>query len=378
MKGYSIVFFILPNTLEFFTPSKKLTFNDDSCNLRGVGRGMIGSEDLALGKKSVLFITSGDLGSVGGSGAESANPGGLWVYDMRAKAASDPIKIELKYFPRNRRFQPHGLDVSNTTDRVYAVSHNGKESAIEIFKIKYHRKCLKALPWSCNPVSLTYINSISSDLFPYNGINDVIEADANHVYVTKWLPFPYPKRGAKNKSNFKEYLNVLFHYPVVMLRMKLTTVFSCSWAEGGSSICEEATDEKFVGANGITIDREGDTVFVSDWSEKKIIVMKRDKKTQKLTKISTINLDFGADNIEYDDEADEILIGTIPDLSAAIMEREVVPGGMAVASKDAGGWKVTNIINHDGNKLSQIAAGSRLGNKIVLGSPVSEGILVCQ
>ena len=125
-------------------------------------------------------------------------------------------------------------------------------------------------------------------------------------------------------------------------------------------------------------------VYVNDPVDKMITVMERDKKTGKLKKVSEIKLPFGADNIEYDDEADEIIIGTIPDFIAAIKmsggEDVPVPGGMVVAHKHTNneGWEVQDVLNHDGTKLSQISAAARLGDKVVLGSPFSEGILVCR
>ena len=89
---------------------------------------MIGSEDLALAKHSILIITSGDLGTVFSQvtqdhqnhnwhqklieqhekhqhvkqspitilkeniqGAGKANPGSLWALDMRAGGADEPV-----------------------------------------------------------------------------------------------------------------------------------------------------------------------------------------------------------------------------------------------------------------------------------------------
>ena len=147
--------------------------------------------------------------------------------------------------------------------------------------------------------------------------------------------------------------------------------------------CESATDIRFQGANGITIDQDRNTVFVNDPLHKTITVMKRDKKTGKLAKLSEIVMPFGADNIEYDDESNEIIIGTIPDFIACIKKGQgedvSVPGGMAVARKESGvtGWVVDSVLEHNGAKLPQISAAARLGSKIVLGSPFSEGILVC-
>ena len=123
---------------------------------------------------------------------------------------------------------------------------------------------------------------------------------------------------------------------------------------------------------------------MNDPGLKTITVMEREKTTGRLIKVSEIVMALGADNIEYDDEADEIIIGSIPDFLACMKkmtgEDVPVPGGMAIARKsvDNAGWVIDNILNHEGTKLAQISAAARLGSKVVLGSPFSEGILVCK
>ena len=155
---------------------------------------MIGSEDMALGKHGVLIITSGDLLTTFGEGSAAARPGGIWVLDMREGGGPEPVRIQLEFLPKGRRFQAHGLDVSNTTDRVYAISHNGDHSSVDIFQIHYNQECLVSLPWSCHPLSLTFLRSVSSSIFPNYGINDVVEAGENEIYVTQWQPFSFPVR----------------------------------------------------------------------------------------------------------------------------------------------------------------------------------------
>merc|ERR1712123_327912 len=113
--------------------------NDQDCHLAGMGVGFIGSEDMALGKHGVLLITSGDLLTTFTEGSAAASPGGMWVLDMREGGAAEPMRIPLELFPVGRRFQGHGLDVSNSTDRVYAVSHNGDHSSVDIFQIHYNQ-----------------------------------------------------------------------------------------------------------------------------------------------------------------------------------------------------------------------------------------------
>ena len=185
---------LLLNKMESLVLPSGFTINDQGCHIAGLGVGLTGSEDLALGKHGVLFITSGDLHTTFTQGASSANPGGLWVLDMRKGGAAGPVSIPLGSFPEGKRFQGHGLDVSNTTDRVYSISHNGEDSSVDIFQIDYNQECLGSLPWACQPVSLTFIRSVRSNIFPNSGINDVVEAEENQIYVTQWQPFPFPIR----------------------------------------------------------------------------------------------------------------------------------------------------------------------------------------
>ena len=100
----------------------------------------------------------------------------------------------------------------------------------------------------------------------------------------------------------------------------------------------------------------------------KITALSRNVANGELDKLYDIKLPTLVDNIEYDDEADEIILGTI------------IPGGMAVlsqtGSKDK--WIIKGVLPHDEKKLKHISAAARIGNsKIVLGSPFSEGILIC-
>jgi len=355
-------------------PGYKTKFNDENCQLLGMNQGMIGSEDLALAKHGILIITSGDLINLFQNGAAKASPGGLWAFDMREGGGKDPVPLQLG-LPSGRRFQGHGLDISNSTDRVYAISHNGEYSSVDIFQIKYREECL-TLPWSCTPVTLNFLHSISSPLFPNNGINDVVEAGDREVYVTQWQPFAMPVQGQLNPQTVQEKIQMMAGLPINILGIRLTTVHHCRWSESTDS-CVPATDESFVGANGITISADGSTVFVNDPPSKSVTVMTRDKDSGRLSKVNVIDMPVAADNIEYDDQSGQIIVGTIPDLKRA-MKKIDVPGGMAVLSNTNGGdWEYKSVLEHDGTKLSQISAASRLGKRIVLGSPFSEGILSC-
>ena len=190
----SVVIRWIFNTRDLFTIPPDFRINDGNCKLAGNNMGMIGSEDMALGKYGLLFISSGDLAKVLEEGAEVANPGSMWVMDMKVESSIKLHRLEIESFPQSRRFQPHGIHVSNITDRLHVVSHNGDHSSVDIFSIKYDTKCLEEPSRSIQctkPASLVFIKSIRSDLFPSGGLNDVVEMNSNEFFVSMFLRFPF-------------------------------------------------------------------------------------------------------------------------------------------------------------------------------------------
>jgi len=368
------------NLQSYIAPPPHFQPSDSGCNLLGQAKGMIGSEDLALAKHSILMITSGDLGTVFSKGSGAANPGNLWALDMREGGGEEPVKIPIFGFPAGRRFQPHGFDVSNRSDNVYVISHNGDHSSVEIFNIRYRKDCLTSLPWSCPPAQLVHMHTLTSSLFPNSGINDVAEAANGEVYVTQWQPFALPTNGMENPETWRQLIQVKALLPITLGGLKLTSVFHCRWGDSEEEdSCKVATDRKFLGANGLTISGNGRVVLVNDPMDKKITVFERQE--DGMLKFSeTIPLPVAIDQIEWDDESGEVMIGTIPHIKATDMmdNSATVPGGAATLKlNSAGEWKWKGLLDHDGTKLSQVSAAAKLGTKLVLGSPVSEGILVC-
>ena len=365
--------------LESLRPPPGYSYNDESCQLIGQARGLLGSEDLALGKHGILFISSGDIIRGFAEGFSQAAQGGVWILDIRQKPVQEPIKLEILGVPDGLDFHLHVLDVSNSTDRIYAVNHQLTKSSVDVFQILYNTECLQET-WTCPPVSLQFITTIASPLFPHAGMNDVVEVDEDHFYVSQFQAFPMPAQGSHNPSGPTEIFRTLIGLPIFFLSLKWTTVFVCSLSRG---TCQAATEEMFNGANGMTISPDRQLVFVNDPMEKVVTVMRRGPDSYQLTKESLIKLPVPADNIEYDDETDQIIIGTIPDVPAAMEhmmgnKSVAVPGGLAIASpRPTGGWQVRSVLEHDGTKLAQISAAARYGGTVVLGSPGSEGLLVC-
>ena len=178
--------------------------SDDKCVLAGMDIGMIGSEDIALGKYGILFIASGDLKQTFENGLRAANPGGIFMMNMNKTEdvkKLEIVKANINSSPIARKsFQlhPHGMDISNSTNRLYAVNHNDGYDSVIIYNIKYNLNCLEEnLQGRClfqNTVILEFKAEIRSDLFPFMALNDVVEASETEFYVSQWLPFGYPKR----------------------------------------------------------------------------------------------------------------------------------------------------------------------------------------
>ena len=193
--------------LKFYKTTKfkdQFELTDEKCELAGMDMGMISSEDMVLGKYGILFITSGDLKNTFENGPASANTGNIFMMNMnntKDLQKLDIVKANIHSSPfsrKNFRFQPHGMDLSNSTNRLYVINHNKGYSSVIIFDIKYNMNCLKEKPQEgClfeNTASLVFKAEVTSELFPVMALNDVVEASETEFYVTQWLPYGYPKR----------------------------------------------------------------------------------------------------------------------------------------------------------------------------------------
>ncbi|XP_023345213.1 serum paraoxonase/lactonase 3 [Eurytemora carolleeae] len=266
---------------------------------------MMGNEDMALGKFSVLFIgSSGNLDQCFKHGSASAQPGGIYILDIKEGQEAEPQQIYVQNSPYTV-MHAHGIYVSNKTDRLYVVDHLGPKSVIQIMKIVYNKSCLESKVWSCtDPVSLLHIKTISSHLFPRYGINDVVEGiNESEIYVTRWLPFPVPEFGAEGWSTLLEKINPILNSIFVLLGIPGTLVYRCNVDKGE---CEAATDRIFIGSNGITISDDRTTVYVADPTRKQIALMNRTD-SGFLTLESWIYLQYGVDNLEIDTQSGIII-----------------------------------------------------------------------
>jgi len=354
----------------------EMTYNDRSCKLKNPE--MIGSEDLSLSRDGkVLFVSQGDLYNTFHHGPKRSAEGHIYTLGINDDEA---VKANIQGFPSKFTFRPHGMYVSKTTDLMYIVNHLGAFSQVEVFKIDYETL----------PITLQYVRSIRDDsLFPKYGINDVVEGEsAGEVYITNWLPFGLPVQGASHPADFKEKIvNSLKAQLLISgtTGVSLTNLFRCSWNlenPNEPARCELATSRTFVSANGITTNEDRTKIFVADCSKKQIVVFSKKTKQGHLIFDHAIDVPYAIDNIEYQSNGD-LLIGSIPILHIAADAKgpqDPVPGGMLVASpkgKSGQEWTLSHPLVHDGTTMSQISSAARFGDRVILGSPYANGMLVC-
>jgi thiol-disulfide isomerase/thioredoxin len=102
--------------------------------------GMQGSEDFAVGKHGLLFVSQGDLLNSFSNGLAKGAPGGMWAVDLNALGSSSagacqrfecggeslggmPVRLRLDgaatgFDSLSNGFRPHGIHLSNATDKV--------------------------------------------------------------------------------------------------------------------------------------------------------------------------------------------------------------------------------------------------------------------
>ena len=366
---------------------KVLTYNDATCKLHGTPE-MLGSEDLAIGKDGVLFVTSGDLHNVFDHGSRAAKPGGLWVLNFNANA-NQLHQLQLEGFDQELHgFHAHGIFISNITDRLYVVNHAHEYSGIEIFHIEYAASSSGKFP------VLQHEGTIGGDgrTFLRGSLNDVVEGgnEISEVYITQWLPNAIPLKGKKaTQKTMSETIGLLGNVAAQLFRIKQTMLYRCARSQHEGWECLPATTIKFVSANGITISSDRSRVFVNDPPLHTISMFDRreDGTLKYMSSFDTVDV---MDNIEYQQDGDDsdysIIMGSIDkphqySIDKDILGKQNVPvsGGAVVAhySKVEDQWRMERLVTHDGRLLSQISAAARWGSTLVMGSPFSTGLLVC-
>jgi len=357
--------------------AKTLTFNDNSCKLLHMPTP---AEDLSVYDDHSAFAGGGDIWNTFSTGSATAVDGGLWLVN-----ASDGTIRELPIANRPPgKLILHGIYFSRQTSRLYAVNHDAVEGeSVEVFGVSQESGELK----------VSHIASVRSPFFGVNTLNDVVEGVDGEFYVSEWQAFSFPKGGTHNPDNsLTDKLGRAAQSTVMVMKYPMTRVFRCSIDEG----CTVASSQRFMGANGLAVSEDRQTVYVNDPGAGMLYVMTRAASGELVT-ASEFKTKHMFDNIEV--QGDQISGGSIPlPFSMAVVcedmpqlswtrvvdGREVAcgksPGGLtsiSLTSEGSVGDVQEDVLIHDGSLLSGVSAALKLGGKVMMGSPISPGVLMC-
>lgn len=369
--------------------------NDGACVLVGGPRDaapIIGSEDAALWRSGVALVSSGDLRNA--FDGTPAAPGAVFAVDL---ARSPPTHKRLTVsvdaglrgafgtpaFP----FQPHGLHFSNATQRLYVVSHGlaaGGGSRVLVFRVTGH---------AFADVALELESDVTSPAFGNGAINDVIEgATRAELYVTVFQACSLPAGGL-------QFARTLADHACAMTRglaqafVPATHVLRCvlppadADAGGGGRVAAACAPvaRGFHFANGITKTPDTAEVFVVDSAAAVVAVFAR-RPDGALVRTGGVPLPRGvsADNVEFDAASGRLTLGANTALSATMAfmhdaARVPVPGAVFAAARAGADspWIVEPLLQHAGDVLPMVSAGLTWGARVLVGSPYSTGVLVC-
>ena len=167
---------------------------------------------------------------------------------------------------------------------------------------------------------------------------------------------------------------------------KHTKVHRCVWdpehLEKAASCTVAATG--FRVANGITSNPQKTRFFVADTNDKSIHVLSRSNDGS-LHRKGIIRLPYIPDNVEYDVASGKLTTIGLPSLyeTAKRMLGDAsvqVSGGMITVESienDGPNYRIDEVLMHDGSQLSQFSSAVYFHDKIFMGSPPSDGVLMC-
>jgi len=369
-----------------FEVGKKVQPTNSNCK---AVRGAQGVEDLVVWKDNVL---AGNLASTelwlwpGKNDPSFTDPASVKsgsIYHVR-NLETDPVleKVKITGFPEGVALHAHGLGLFE--DYLFAINHaytKGGER-VEKFKISQEE--------SSGKISLTYVSSVTFPEDHMGIINDIAAFSQDEFYVSTWLPWADSLRG-RSLSPISKIINIL--YLINPFGVKWTWLIHCRGSSGKSeSLCHE-TGPKAEMWNGMTTD--GKKIYAYSLTKNTVFAFDRTKDGE-LVNPKPISLapHFG-DNIEYNPKDGQLWTGGMATLFDCYIlwvgdyehSIGVLPKGgpspsgakcpIHSSSVDPKTGKVTNHVLHDGSLLGGASASVKVGNKIVIGTWIDDGVLVC-
>ena len=341
--------------------------HDSSCEIIG---DIPGPEDFHIFNEKYLITISDEklkLFELKGYNVDNLPEGGINLVDIESKRI---IKLEIKDFPKNISFHPHGIYIYN--DELYIINHaysRGGER-VEVFKLEDIEDNLL----------VKYSRSL---VFPkqYSGFfNDLVVFKQDEFLITNWIPFADPPEG-KDHSLFTS----LKKMAIYILGIKYTYLYYCNGVnENNEPKCRIVENSNSVMNNGITYDNKN-TIYVVDTILKELKVFKFDKTVDNLKLVETISIDYAIDNVYFDVKKNKIYLGVIgkiiDNLSSILSVKKNIENLKTSTFQTGGGtYDVKSRrfeLNFMQNKYRGIASFIEFKNKYIAGSWYDKGVLIC-
>ncbi len=315
--------------------------------------GMPGSEDITLHPDGrFAYISSDDRrGVINGN----PSPGAIFRYDLDSSSAT-PVNLTPN---ADLQFRPHGISLfvgDDGRETLLVVNHpgeslfgapdggdNGALHTIEVFDVVdnalVHRQT-HASEWLISP-------------------NDVVAVDHDRFYFTN-----DHGAGPGLMRQLEDYLRLPWANVV--------------YFDGAAFV--EVTDGLSY-ANGINKSPDGTKLYVAEVSRNLVHVYQRNPASGSLTLQQTIDVGFGADNIEIDPATGDLWLGGHPRLLTFVRhaaDASVDSPSQVVRIRQAGaGYQVTTEFLDSGELISGASVGASDGRRLLIGSVFEDHIMDC-
>ena len=308
--------------------------------------GVVGAEDITFLKNGTALISSDNRrGRMNGSLAQGT------IYQYRPKAKDHKL-VNLR--PElDTGFHPHGISVYEDPDgKIFlaVVNHHSgglfnysEGHSIELFRYEVD--------------SLFHIRSVSGPLMI--SPNDIVLINKDQFYVTN-------DHGSSSglMQTLEEYLQ--------LRRCKVLFY-------DGKRFSVAASGLGF--ANGININRDGSLLYVAETIGKQLSIFSRDKNTNDLDWIESIDFNSGVDNIEIDSDGN-LWIGSHPKMytfSRHMNDSTVLsPSQVYKVSLDqSNSYTIEEIYLNLGGELSGSTVAAFYDSTLLIGSVFESYFLDC-
>lgn len=319
--------------------------------------GMPGSEDITIHPRGrFAYISSDDRRAVING---NPTPGAIFRYDLDASAGSQAASPVNLTPDADLRFRPHGISLY--------VGADGRET---LFVVNHPGESLFGAPDSqdSGPLHTIEVFDVQGSTLVHRQThadaalvspNDVVGVDHDRFYVTN-----DHGAGPGALRQLEDYLRLPWANVVYF---------------DGDSFAEVADGLSY--ANGINVSADGRELYVAEVSRNRIQVYQRAPASGSLSLQQTLDVGFGADNIEIDPATGDLWVGGHPRLLTFVRhsaDADVNSPSQVVRVQPGNfGYQVNTEFMDTGELISGASVGAWRDGRLLIGSVFEDHILDC-